>query len=177
VQRGLSRRSQPRGVKIDNFINLIVVTKVMREVHLTYVERHPYGCEPSGVTFFAGLSPIKPSDDTIKLSLNHIVRTDSTPRQILQRLEKMVLEAVGEKPSVHDPIEGLPQDEQPKYADWPRQSGYLAEGSWPKKGETQEQANKRAKENTAIRNTKLLKLYQSFTESVSAEPRGRLQLT
>lgn len=144
----------------------------MREVHLTYVERQPYGCEPSGVTFFAGLSPIKASDDNIKASLNHVIRTESTPRQILQQLEKMILEKVGEKPSIHDPIEGWPEDELPEYADWPRQSGYLAQGSWPKKGETEEQADKKAEENTTIRNAKLLELYQSFLESVSAETQG-----
>ena len=38
---------------------------------------------------------------------------------------------------IHDILEGRPEDEKLKYLDWPRQSGFLAERSWSKKGETQ----------------------------------------
>jgi len=142
----------------------------MPEVYLTYVERHHYGSEPSGVTFFAGISPVELSDDNIKISLSHVLTTNNSPRQVLESLEKKVYEAIREKPSVRDILQGTSDDSRPKYADWPRQSGYLAHGSWPKVGETQEHAAMRTKESNAIRNEKLLEVYLEFIASVSAKP-------
>lgn len=150
----------------------------MRKVYLTYIERHLYGVQPGSVAFFAGLCPIDSPDaksfgilkeDNIKLSLTYVVRTENLPRQLLQQLEKVVIEGAVEDLPGHDLLEGTPYDEAPKYSNWARQSCYLATGELPNKRETQEHSWKRQKKRTLARNKKLLELYQAFLKSLSAE--------
>jgi len=141
----------------------------MKKIYLACVERRPYGLESGGVSFFSGLSQITLSDDNIKLFFKHVFETEETPSQVLEKLEIIVFEQLQEEPSALDPFRGFPEDEAPEYSDYPRKSSYLAEAGWPKRGETQYDANKRIRGNTAVRNRKLLAIYNSFIKSVSAK--------
>jgi hypothetical protein len=141
----------------------------MRKVYLTCLERNPYGGEPSSISFFARSIPVELGANNIKQSLNHVLESKKSPRQILVALEKKVFDQTGYSPSLRDILQGTSQDNDKKYADWQRIAGYLAEAAWPRKGQTQKQADQIAKENNATRNRTLLKIYIEYAKQICAE--------
>jgi hypothetical protein len=140
----------------------------MNKVHLAYVENKGTGTAPYEVTLSAGLNPIHVFGD-IKTSLRHFYLTKKTPRQVLRKLEAAASKAAGENPCFRDPLIGVRDNEQ-DYKDMQRWASYTGIGGWPKMGETQGEAEKKARERNISRNAKLLGAYQAFIKSVYAAP-------
>lgn len=141
----------------------------MNKVYLTYIERKSEGSLPSAVHFYASLIPILTIDDNVSIKINNILETEETPRKILNKLEQLVVEQIREKPTMTDIFYNDIKDTDPKYNHCNRTYTYLANGEWPKRGETHEQARLRAKESNDKRNKKLLEIYQEFMKSISAQ--------
>ncbi len=145
---------------------------IMPDVHLYYLRTKPSGIEPNSVAIFATLTPMKfqefpeenPDDNTL-FSLQKIIKTEDTPREVLNKLEGLIFGSLSRHPSAVDALWKQPQDTCKEYENCSRHMTYLAEGSWPKIGETPQEATARADRATNERNIGLLEIYTCFSYS------------
>ena len=123
---------------------------LMKDVYLTYVLNPPEGTFPSAVLIYAGLQPLVNSNPPNLMKRIDILKTDRSHLDVLKDLEGKISDKILETPQIHSTYEGI------------ECRGYLALGSWPKVGESEEVASARAKKNTDERNSKILEIYKDF---------------
>ncbi|MBR9704271.1 hypothetical protein GOV12_02580 [Candidatus Pacearchaeota archaeon] len=89
------------------------------------------------------------------------VNSDQTPSQLLQRLEKLIVDEIGEKPCTND----LPEDKDPRFRDYPRSLGYLPAGTWSgleSEDDEDPQERKDVDKMNMSRHLKVFPIYQEF---------------
>ena len=128
----------------------------MREIYLMYSQERTTG----DVNISASKDSINPIHDDPNPLLRHVFTTQETPIAVLTRLEQLAREHQVDTtwrsflPGVDDGLDGDLQ--------------YMPEASWPKKRESQQNADARAIESTRTRNETLVGVYNAFVESNSA---------